>query len=369
MSNTEIVIHGYYGAGNFGDDLILLSMLKSLLIRRPELKITVFSRNIYPIPGSSSCKVIPRFNKQEILEATGKADLVIAGGGGLLQDYSGFDLGDHFGERKKGINYYSLPLEIAYLQDTPTMLYAVGAGPFFRLNTCRYLKTLLPMINTVTVRDPSSAEVLQEIHPCSPEVTADPVVNLPLANNKEQFEPKKAGICLRNWFFAPDEKQKFISRIAAAADFLIENYGYRIILFPFNKSRTDRAVLEAVQKQIDNREQAELKLPEKPGAALEVIRELDFLLGMRLHSLITATTAGIPVFGLDYDRKIREYLQLLGQEKYCLKPREFRPDSFSELFQQQYQQRMQIKNEIKEKINHLRKREQKNTDLALSLLE
>lgn len=46
----NIVIHGYYGAGNFGDDIILLSIIKSLRKIDPNVNITVLSRSVKAIP-------------------------------------------------------------------------------------------------------------------------------------------------------------------------------------------------------------------------------------------------------------------------------------------------------------------------------
>lgn len=84
MSKTNfhnIVIHGYYGTGNFGDDIILLSMINSLRNIDPNINITVLSRNISQIPDSDSFNAVSRFDIKSTELAIRNADLFICGGG------------------------------------------------------------------------------------------------------------------------------------------------------------------------------------------------------------------------------------------------------------------------------------------------
>ena len=46
----------------------------------------------------------------------------------------------------------------------------------------------------------------------------------------------------------------------------------------------------------------------------------DYLLGMRLHSLIFCTLAGTPFAALPYDRKVAAYMEMVGRGDYLIHP-------------------------------------------------
>ena len=56
-----------------------------------------------------------------------------------------------------------------------------------------------------------------------------------------------------------------------------------------------------------------------PGSSQEVLRilgRMERVLGLRLHSLILAATAGVPIVGIDHDPKIRGFMEHAGAEDY-----------------------------------------------------
>ena len=83
MSKT-IVISGYYGYNNFGDELILKAILQELEKTKP--RIIVLSGNVRNTTKIHGVETINRYNIFAILKALKKADILISGGGGLLQD-------------------------------------------------------------------------------------------------------------------------------------------------------------------------------------------------------------------------------------------------------------------------------------------
>ena len=83
---SKIVISGYYGFNNAGDEALLTAILASLRAIEPDADITVISGN----PGNTiikhQVKSLYRFAAMRLLRAIGESDLVISGGGSLLQD-------------------------------------------------------------------------------------------------------------------------------------------------------------------------------------------------------------------------------------------------------------------------------------------
>jgi len=63
-----------------------------------------------------------------------------------------------------------------------------------------------------------------------------------------------------------------------------------------------------------NRKPKIIKSEYSPKEMAGIIGGLDLLIGMRLHSLIFAAMAAVPMVGLEYDPKILNFLNLVGQE-------------------------------------------------------
>lgn len=86
----HIVLSGYYGFNNIGDEAILYSIIQSLRRLEPEIDITVLSNNPEVTESLYQTKAVNRWNPAEILLALKQADGLISGGGSLFQDETGF---------------------------------------------------------------------------------------------------------------------------------------------------------------------------------------------------------------------------------------------------------------------------------------
>lgn len=370
----NIVIHGYYGAGNFGDDIILLSMINSLRNIEPNMHITVLSRDVTPIPESDSFHIVSRFDLKSTEIAIRKADLFICGGGGIFHDYSGFNFEDHFGQRQKGINYYALPIEIAYLLGKRVMLYAIGAGPLFKQISRRYLKTVLNWADLITVRDKSSADFLKSVNPkVKPIVTADPAINYIHKNTKclladSNLHKKYVGICLRNWFFKDEERTRFARCFADMADYLIKHYGYNIVLFPFNKSKGDYKLLKSVHQNMKNKNPVMFIEDISMKDTVSLLRQMDFVVGMRLHSLVIAASNFIPVIGIAYDEKVSAFMSLLEMEDCTLSLDDVNTHNLKAKADAIITNGTSIKNRLRKMITLLKEKDKENAALAIELM-
>ncbi len=372
QNKMNIVIHGYYGASNYGDDIILLSMINSLREIEPDIDITVLSRNISPIPGNNSFHVVSRFDIRNTASIIKEADLFICGGGGILQDYSGFVFDDHFGARTRGLDFYALPVEMAYLMGKPLMLYAIGVGPLFNKMSRRYVKTILNWADIITVRDQPSADLIKSINPdVKPVVTADPAVNFikrPLARFQKEPGKKYAGICLRSWFMKDHELESFIRNMAATADYLADRHGYNVVLFPFNKSTSDLKLLTKVYQSIKNKYSASLYEKMSMDETIGVLSQMDFVIGMRLHSVIMSTSNYVPAIAVSYDDKVSNYMRLLGMEKYILSLEKIYTRSPKEILDDIITNKTRLESKLKEIILTLKDQEKENATLAINLL-
>jgi len=86
-----ILISGYYGYGNTGDEAILSAMIEDFRTRIPEVEIVVVSGNPEETKTHHHVDAIALANLQLIIRTINGSDFVILGGGGLFHDYWGFE--------------------------------------------------------------------------------------------------------------------------------------------------------------------------------------------------------------------------------------------------------------------------------------
>ena len=84
MSN--IVISGYYGFGNAGDEAMLCAIIDAIRKEEADAHITVISGNPTETSKKHNIHAVGTFSAFGILKAISNSDLVISGGGSLLQD-------------------------------------------------------------------------------------------------------------------------------------------------------------------------------------------------------------------------------------------------------------------------------------------
>ena len=87
----EILIGGYYGGGNLGDEAILAAILQDLRNLDPSLNYSVVSWDPHLTRKEHEVGAVYWRDIEALVEASRKADLILVGGGGLFQDHWGLD--------------------------------------------------------------------------------------------------------------------------------------------------------------------------------------------------------------------------------------------------------------------------------------
>ncbi len=85
----KIVISGYYGFDNVGDEAILLSMIQAFRSYDPTIEIIVLSNTPERTKLEFNVDAVNRWNIKAIFQALKGSDGLISGGGSLLQDETG----------------------------------------------------------------------------------------------------------------------------------------------------------------------------------------------------------------------------------------------------------------------------------------
>jgi len=307
----DIMISGYYGFHNSGDDSILKAMVDSISSARPDLRILALSNDPTETKKVYGIDSIHRFDFPRILWNMRKTRLLISGGGSLIQDVTS----------DKSLAYYLGIIRIAKLMGAKVMLYANGIGPILHENNHKKIRNTLCDVDLITLREPSSLEELKRFGVEGPDmlVTADPAFHLTAASPEESAllvsragipaGRRYCGIALRPWKKADKDMEK---AVAMVADYIKKTYDMEILLIPMQQSKdlqTAENVLHAMTEQ-----GYILYDPATPSQLMGIVGGAEFILGMRLHILIYAAKMGTPVIGLTYDPKVEATMRYIGQK-------------------------------------------------------
>ncbi len=167
---TKVCISGYYGFDNVGDEAILLSMIENLRQEFPDIEIAVLSDKPAETAAEYGVEAYDRWKWGQIHKAIMASDILLSGGGGLLQDATG----------KKSIMYYTHIMKMAMRRKRPVFIFSQGVGPVTdSWNQSRIAKVLRKAAK-ITVRDDESADLLHSwgLRRGRIRVTADPVLLL-----------------------------------------------------------------------------------------------------------------------------------------------------------------------------------------------
>ena len=151
--NPHLLVGGYFGCGNLGDDAILLGLLHLLREQAPEIRVSVLSGDLRATRALCRGKAYRRKSPLSLLRAFLSADAFLLGGGSLLQNRTG----------RLSLAYYLGLLRLSRLLKKPAALFAAGIGPLLgeadRRKTCLALSSL----SHVGLRDPLSLSLLRSL--------------------------------------------------------------------------------------------------------------------------------------------------------------------------------------------------------------
>jgi len=304
---STILLSGYYGYQNIGDEAVLGGMLAGLREELPEFTPVVLSGNPEDTRLMHDVAAIPRMNPGAILAALKDSALLISGGGSLLQDVTS----------RHSPLYYLGVLWLAQRAGIPTMMLAQGVGPLSHPLNRRLARCILNKTRAITVRDATSAALLTELGVNKPpiEVTAD-MSFLLQADHSARLDAWWAehvpadrpvlAVALRRWTQGTSS-ERYTAITDALEAFAAENHAF--ILFLPMQYEHDLPVAEEMAGWT-HAESRVLNLPVTPREMMSVVGRCSFILAMRLHALIFAVQHATPALGLAYDPKVLDFSRL-----------------------------------------------------------
>lgn len=362
----NILISGYYGFNNIGDESILRTVIDNLREKLGSIDITVLSQNPQQTAEKYGVKAARRMSLPDIFSAVRRCDLLLSGGGSLLQDATS----------GRSILYYLFILGLAQLMGKKTFIYSQGIGPITSGRNRRLTAMILRRASGIVVRDSKSRDLLLEIG--VPDnlihVTADPVIRVKKADPALGLEILRQEGCERTpgkltvgWAVkARRPDPAFYAEIEKSIRWLKEEYDADSVLIPFFHSE-DLSVCETIAEHMDGQVGC-LRQKYLSEETLSIIGCMDVLVGVRLHSLIYSAVMGVPMIGISYDPKVDSFLASVDQSALC-DVRDFSCEKFKEAFRSTLENRDSICQTIEDRLSALICKLDQNEELIRGIME
>ncbi len=296
----KVMLVGYFGFGNAGDELLCDTFIRRFVIDFPDFDIAILNRGRITSAPEGRIRLVPRSDLMQVAEELLTCRALIVPGGGVLQSATS----------NLSLVYYLSLITLARFCGAQTFLPAQGFGPYpgtgivarllrgwlgFELGRAAFLST----------RDNESAGIAcgltgKEAVP----VCAD----LVFLNDKPRS--------------APERRKKGTLRLGA------------VIRTSVPGSDRIAADLIAMQKDLENLELVPVAFqPEEDEKAwksagwagevlyaadpLAVFADFDIVISMRLHGCIVATCLSIPWVGIAYDPKVSAFAAACRWQMCC----------------------------------------------------
>lgn len=274
----KVVLSGYYGFANTGDEAILLAITREL--KRLGHTPVVLSQTPLDTAQKYGVESCGRMKPLELLSALWGADALLSGGGGLLQDKTS----------ARTLTYYLAIIRLARFFGKKVVIFNQSIGPLSSSGE-KSVSSALKGVNAI-VREKTSQAYLERLG-IPTKLGGDPALLL---------EAKSVTREANTVVLAPRGGQPgATAKLAELAAQLVSS-GKRVIALSFQPG-VDTGELEAF-KSISG---VQLEETADPDRTLEIIAGAGAVVGVRLHAVILGAAAGTAFYGISYDPKVAAF--------------------------------------------------------------
>lgn len=307
----RVVISGFYGFDNAGDEAILQSMISEFRRANSDIHIVVLSANPSKTARDHHVEAVDRSSLPKVYSTIKNCDVLISGGGSLLQDTTSVF----------SMWYYSGVILMAFMLKKPVFAFAQGIGPVVNRFNIRLLKYIMNRVLGISVRDSRSQSELKKLGvERDISCTIDPAFLINAASKEESLEllaeesgnrsltRPRIGFSIRRW-----KGDVEVSRIIAeVADRVHNEMDADVVLFPLHYT-----------KDIQLAEEIAGKMKEKPiivrgNYTSEELMGLYGLMNVnvcvRFHGLVFSIVNSVPMVAISYDPKIDSLMESMGMK-------------------------------------------------------
>ena len=301
----NIVISGYYGFDNFGDETILSVLVKKIKEFTPFITVlsknTAKTRDLYKVASTWS------FCPGKVLLKLFQCDVLFSGGGSLLQDVTSL----------KSLFYYLFVINIALFFRKKVIIFAQGIGPINNPFGRWLTRNTLKKCSLVTVRDEKSLFLMRGWG-IKADLVCDPLFDLEMY----KYSPSnKVGVQLRGF---KTLKENLLVKLAEQINKEFSDKEIEIYSFQDGLDLEVCKRFEAILRLINPIIQTTLIYNQTSQEILDKISKLEYMVAMRFHANLVALKYGIKTLAVCYDEKVEKlateakipYVSMLANEDY-----------------------------------------------------
>lgn len=307
----KVLISGYLGFGNFGDEALLYILINDLVqVGFKKEDITVISNNPNLTIKTHNVNSINRWSLFGLFSALlNNSALIFIGG--LFQDKTSL----------RSLFYYTVQAFLANLLQKEVVFFAVGIGPIRRKLSKVLFNISINSARLITVRDQESTNLVPFKENVM--VTCDPVWSLKPDYSFQNKIPSVnwqmpiLGVSVRNDKYL---KRYHLTTIVEKLSRVVESMKEWQILFLPCMLREDLPIiyelLDAVARKSSSPNRVitienftEFSIPQQAG----ILASCEVMIGMRYHALLVPLANEKPVFGIIYDQKVKSLIDFASQ--------------------------------------------------------
>lgn len=279
----KVLLSGYYGFGNLGDEALLSGLLQALQARGHMP--CVLSQDPEKTEQLHGVAAVHRL--RGVPAALWQHDALISGGGGLLQDKTS----------RRSLQYYLGIIRLARALGKTVIIYGQSIGPLSDTGKRMVARSLAGL--PVAVRDEASQELLASLGIRS-ELVADAALLL---------EPPDAPKSVNDApvLLIPRGGYPHITRALIALARELQKCGFPVAAMSFHPDEDDES-LKTLQGAVPN---VLVWRADTPDSALAMLAQARHVVSARLHGLILAAVTQVPMSGIVYDPKVAAFLRAL----------------------------------------------------------
>ena len=281
----KILLSGYYGFDNAGDEAILSAIVTELRALGHEP--TALSSDPQKTARAHGVKAVSRTNPVALFSAISSCDAMFSGGGGLLQDATS----------SRTLTYYLGLIQLALTLRKKVVIFNQSIGPLSSEGRKKVARALRSTRNIV--RDRGSLALLETLG-LEAELGGDPALLLGAGSLLEREENRVV--------IAPRGGQSGATHKLAEVAHALEAEGKKIVLLAFQTEEDTREC----QFIAASCARAEIVKVGDPAEALEHIAKATLVIGVRLHAVILAAALEVPFMGVRYDPKVQGFCDDAG---------------------------------------------------------
>ena len=325
----------------------------------------IFISFIYP--GSEWSNIIMAFSLLR------KMDMLIVSGGGQIDDYWGGPLGHPYNIFKWSFLAKLIGVKVVFL--------SVGVCDLKYSLSLWFFSRALKISSYRSYRDEGSKNLLfKNAYISDDKVVPDLAFSYPLykrsiKSNDVERKPIVIGvsaIVYKYHEYWPEKNDDIFNRYITNLISFTQNLlskGYQIVLF--STDEMDENAIEILKYNLLNSTSLNNHIRLKHitfksvNETISAILDLDFVIVSRLHGVILSHLCEKPTIAISYDRKVKQHMNDMDQNMYCIDIENFQEVQLTKLFYKLIDERDKVKLIIK----NMNKIYKKKLDLQYKIIE